>query len=141
MDNSNEAKKIYVITSGEYSDYAICALTSDYERAKVLAKYYTKYGNEAQIEEYIDGDPASGDLKNLKPVWTVRADIQKSGPEWRAWIHHYTQEPFKTKAELYTHTMSGRKSFDAKVMAETEEKALKIAQDLYAKLRAEELGL
>lgn len=45
--------KVYVITAGSYSDYHICAVTLDPEKAKVLEKFYTKHGCEpAGIEEY-----------------------------------------------------------------------------------------
>lgn len=45
--------KVYVITAGSYSDYHICAVTLDPQKAEVLAKFYTEHGyDEAGIEEY-----------------------------------------------------------------------------------------
>ena len=32
--------KVYVITSGEYSDYHICAVTLDPKRAEKMKKFY-----------------------------------------------------------------------------------------------------
>jgi hypothetical protein len=45
--------KVYVITSGCYSDYHICAVTLDPQKAKVLKEFYsrTEY-DEPAIEEY-----------------------------------------------------------------------------------------
>lgn len=145
-NNGNERKILYAITSGEYSDYGICALTSDYERAKVLAKYYTRNGNETQIEKYIDGDPESpetNELQNLRPVWTVRgyAEKQKHEIVWKAWLNRYELKTFENKCKCFTPMKPGSNVFDGLIMAEDEEHALKIAQDQYAKTKAERLGL
>ncbi len=143
-NNGNERKILYAITSGEYSDYGICALTSDYERAKVLAKYYTRRGDEAQIEEFIDGDPESpetNELQNLRPVWTVRSYIEKNGIEWRAWINRYELNSFENEYKCFTPISWGSKVFEGLIMAKNEDHALKIAQDWYAKMKAERLGL
>ena len=45
--------KVYVITSGCYSDYHICAVTLDPQKAKVLKEFYSrKEYDEPDIEEY-----------------------------------------------------------------------------------------
>ena len=46
--------KIYVITKGTYSDYHICAVSEDKEKAKKLQKFFngTETYNQARIEEY-----------------------------------------------------------------------------------------
>ena len=43
---------IYVITKGCYSDYRICAVTEDKERADALVKLFSDSFDNAQIEEY-----------------------------------------------------------------------------------------
>ena len=48
--------KIYAITKGIYSDYHICALTVNKEKAEYLKKIYTDKWNEADIEIYEDGE-------------------------------------------------------------------------------------
>ena len=136
-------KKLYAITRGDYSDYHICAITSDPERAKQLKLYYTNWHDEAEIEEYIDGDPNSGDCSNLRPIWRVTylADIGKS--YWRVICKCYTNEPYQSTYHLAGEPISriGQLIFSADIDAENEEKALKIAQDQYAKMKAEKLGL
>lgn len=49
---------IYAITKGYYSDYHICALTLDEEKAKRLQQIYTNRYNEASIEVFKDGEGA-----------------------------------------------------------------------------------
>lgn len=44
--------KVYVITQGAYSDYHICAVTDDLERAKKLQLIFSDSYYEAVIEEY-----------------------------------------------------------------------------------------
>lgn len=44
--------KVYVITCGSYSDYHICAVTLDPERAEQLQDRFTDRWDEARIEEY-----------------------------------------------------------------------------------------
>ena len=45
--------KVYVITAGSYSDYHICAVSLDPQKAEVLAKFYTEHGyDQAGVEEY-----------------------------------------------------------------------------------------
>lgn len=48
--------KVYVITSGEYSDYGICAVTLDKEQAELLKVRYSDKWDEAYIEEYDTDD-------------------------------------------------------------------------------------
>ncbi len=44
--------KVYIVTSGTYSDYHICAASLDKEHAELLAEKYTDSYDEAVIEEY-----------------------------------------------------------------------------------------
>ena len=44
--------KVYIVTSGSYSDYHICAASLDKAHAKILAEKYTDSYDEATIEEY-----------------------------------------------------------------------------------------
>lgn len=48
--------KVYVITSGEYSDYGICAVTLDKKQAELLKERYSGKWDEARIEEYDTDD-------------------------------------------------------------------------------------
>lgn len=148
MMNTDE-KIIYVITKGEYSDYHICAATTNRERAEKLRKFYMKNGDEVYIEELIDGAPEAGPCENLKTVYGV---LETSSGEWLAWLSEYSTEPFKNSFKFHNlfslHHLSGElkevsegKEFKAYVMAEDEEHAIKIAQDQMAKMLAEKEGL
>lgn len=48
--------KIYAITKGTYSDYHICALTINKEKAKRLKELYTDEWNDVSIEIFEDGE-------------------------------------------------------------------------------------
>ena len=47
-----ENKFVYVITKGDYSDYHICAVTMDEDRAERMQKMYGGKYDEARIETY-----------------------------------------------------------------------------------------
>lgn len=49
---------IYVITSGEYSDYHICAVATTESRAEELRKMYSNNYSQAEIEEYEENVPS-----------------------------------------------------------------------------------
>lgn len=139
----NQARqKIYVITAGEYSDYHICAVTTDPERAEQLRRHYYDEGyNGAEIEEFIDGDPDAGVCVDLRPIWNVWREVRNV---WHACIEEYINMPFQNEFELtdpkYICSNTST-AFRAKVDVEDKEHALKIAQDKFAKMMAEELGL
>ena len=136
----SEGQKIYVITAGEYSNYHICAVTTDPERAEQLRKRYYHY-DETYIEEYIDGDPDAGVCMDLRPIWNVWREVRNV---WHACIEEYINMPFQNEFELtdpkYICSNTST-AFRAKVDAPDKEHALKIAQDKFAKVMAEELGL
>ena len=49
-------KEIYVVTEGSYSDYHICGVFTDKEKAENFVNIYNKYsGDYAEIETYEDG--------------------------------------------------------------------------------------
>ena len=139
MTDADE-KIIYVITKGEYSDYHICGVTTDKERAEYLRKFYTRDGDEALIEEYLDGAPDAGSYRELKAVWMVL--IMHTG-QVSADLYSYAFEPFTNEFMFINRFALNEieKDFKAYVMAEDEEHAIKIAQDQMAKMLAEREGL
>ena len=48
--------KIYAIIKGNYSDYHICRLTTDYKKAKRYKEAYSDKWGEAWIETYEDNE-------------------------------------------------------------------------------------
>ena len=146
---SKKLEKVYVITTGEYSDYTIRAVTPSKEQAEKLKRYYScnHYygGEEARIEEY-DIDKPYEDLDDLVPVYYVR--IYRNGKCYcgqSTWAHKKTGkivgETERSVEDLgyslYTdpNTLECFKlQFEWYGLAKNEEHALKIAQDKRAKL-------
>lgn len=61
--------KVYVITKGSYSDYGICAVTTDRETAEKLQIKYSDCWDSAGIEEYDTDHYVSGDFDKI--YWNV----------------------------------------------------------------------
>ena len=124
--------KIYVITKGEYSDYHICAVATDLEKANALAEFYSDRYDAAEVEEY-DTDDAP-DLTKGKRMYRIRfapsgdvTDINQSSPEYydeEIWQHRY-----------------GPGYIYVNVQADNEEAAIKIGAERRAKYLAEKMGL
>lgn len=133
---------IYVITVGSYSDYSICAATTNKERAEQLKLFYSEFWNGgARIEEYTDGDPDSGNLQNLRPIFYIH---RLANGSWYGDIYKWTNEPFENEFEIENpeHIFSLTSSvFRAEIDAPDYDHALKIAQDHYAQLQAERAGI
>lgn len=125
--------KIYVITKGDYSDYHICAVTIDKNKAKLLKeKFSNEHWGNAVIEEF-DTDNEEEVLK-YENVYDCRYLEEESAIKVSASdFDYYRPEDLivkKYKDGLYT-----------RVLANTLEDALKIASDKFAKYRAEKMGL
>ena len=65
--------KVYVITKGSYSDYHICAVAIDKEKAEKLEDYYTDKWDEANIEEY-DTEASNPFISNFKLYFVCCAE-------------------------------------------------------------------
>lgn len=129
--------KIYVITKGSYSDYHICAVTTDKEKAERLALFYTDRWDEAKVEEFEEDEIPD----DCMPIYFVRYKngkwyIDNCGIE--SPDHEAEHAFFKRNYVRGTYDFD---SFYCDVMADDEEHAIKIAQDLYAKKKAELMGL
>lgn len=87
---------VYVITKGCYSDYHICTVTLDKNKAEKLAKMYSDSYDNARVEEYetdtdVDDNMLEGRLPYLVTfnedgkVWThlIKCDYQYFGPKVR----------------------------------------------------------
>ena len=44
--------KVYVITKGQYSDYHICAVVTDFKKAQILREKFSDKIDDAKIEEF-----------------------------------------------------------------------------------------
>lgn len=128
--------KVYVITTGEYSDYRICAVTLDKEKAeKLKIKCDPLDYTGARIEEY-DTDECEafydGDIYRVHfDVGGCVYTIAKSEPT------SYALEMLKAKPhfDAISHLLI------VYVSADSAEAAIKIAAERRAKYIAEKMGL
>lgn len=121
--------KIYVITKGCYSDYSICAVSTDKEEAKVLAEIYTDRYDTATIEEY--------DTENNAEVIKYR-EVFKC-------VYEKQTKSIKVEETYYDNAAKGimnyKKCLITFVRANTPEEALKFASDRFSKYIAEKMNL
>lgn len=135
--------KIYVITKGDYSDYHICAVATEKQKAELLQKLYSEncYGGEAEIEEY--DTSSNGIMDNLTETTECYCisfgakykieDIKVVNYEHISKLNEIMDDSW----DLY----AGNAKYFICILADSEEKAKKIACDAMAKYRAEKLGL
>lgn len=115
--------KIYIITQGCYSDYHICNVTTDYEKAKRYKEAYSdNWGGEACIEVYEDGENGKDNY-----CWAYNPVSNT------AEISHYNKKEIMKNRE--------GKICRIYIYAPDEKHAIKKAQDMIAKYKAEQAGL
>lgn len=117
--------KIYVITSGCYSDYHIDAVTDDKEKAEFLKLKFSNERDPANIEEYDTDEYLVEGIHNMKSFY------------WKVSI-------FNKNTLVYPY-LSGEQYFNvykdgiqAVVIAKTKEQAIKIVRDKYAQFLSEQ---
>ena len=139
--------KVYVITKGYYSDYHICAVAVDRKRAEHLAKLYGSGRNDyAEIEEF-DTDDVGFDKYDLDNEPLIRYYVQLNRncePEVsEEYLKASDVENYKTVGNFARRSngMAETNVYMAHVATDTKEKAIKIAQDMYAKALAEYYNL
>ena len=127
---------VYVITQGEYSEYHICAVTTDRERAEHLRRLYMCRGISPEIEEYDTEEDQDTSLGRLIPIYEIF--ISKDG-KLSAKIDHWHDSavPFKNDFKLERSLYN----FTAYISAKDEEHAKKIALDTRAKMLADVFGI
>lgn len=122
--------KVYVITKGCYSDYHICAVETDKEKAKLLAQRFSSSYEKAEIEEWdTDANP----------------DIYESKYCYSCFYHEKDKKISVLRGESFDY-YDGIPSIApygcfVKVAANDDETAMKKASDIFAKFRAERMDL
>lgn len=127
--------KIYVVTSGIYSEYHIDSVFLDKHKAEMYcAENNAQYGDECQIEEY---ESADDEIEGeIDIAW--KYEIQEGDRIARGTIVHYTHRCLNEVTEgKYRSELTAT----VYLRAEDDEKALKIARDMFAQYRAEKEGL
>jgi hypothetical protein len=135
-------KKIYVVTSGEYSDYSIEAVFS----TKELAGEYVSYGEKinlfgytgAEIEEF-DLDISFPKYPKDKAHWSITLDL-KTGKTIYV-MKSNNQLDKNLFYQSYHNIFTGDELLDIYCWAKDEEHAKKIAFDIRTKVLAERANL
>lgn len=125
--------KIYVITKGSYSDYRICAVSTDKEKAEKLARLYTDRYDEAEVEEY-DTD-ADVDLFEGRIPYEVRFTSTGEVSEVTK-VAEYRTDFKPCIVETFRRGQGSHPFIYVRLFASSDEEAVKIA----AEKRAEHLG-
>jgi len=127
---------IYIITSGEYSEYGIVSVWTDEEEANKICKLYNARKDmvDYRVEPYAVNSVSSSEVAG----WVATYDCKKHG--YSVDVNNVViEETLLTKFDL------GRSHFTwqevATAKAETIERAQKILFDLVAKEGAEKFGL
>lgn len=141
-------QKVYVVTSGEYSDYRIEGIFTTPNRAERLSKVIDDSNgvDEWTLDEYGDAPVHARYDVIFHPTTSEVLSAEKIG-------HFGTESPRVVEQPKFHYSVTtdflgtkGTFSADitairAVVYAETKEKALKVAQDAFAKYKAEKEGL
>lgn len=127
--------KIYVITKGEYSDYHICAVTTNPDDAEVLkTRFSAGSWGDATIEEY-DTDDNKDVLAN-KNLYLV--SFYENGNVYNV---RYSADIECYSDEVIFFNRDNIKSCMVKVFAFNEESAIKIASEKRAVALAHKKGI
>lgn len=127
-NNKTMENKIYIVTSGEYSDYHIDAVFS----TKGLAEdYIQQNGTDYRIEEYNLDEEIDRNTK----LWRVEFDI-KDGEFKEAHVRDYAKDDFRDTCKVSDYFDCTRINFF--VDADTMDRAVKIASERFAAVKANE---
>ncbi len=121
-------KKIYIVTSGEYSEYHIDAVFST---KKLAEDYIQQNGTDYRIEEYNLDEEIDRNTK----LWRVEFDI-KDGEFKEANVRDYAEDKFRDTCKVSDYFNDTRINFF--VDADTMDKAKKIASERFAAVKANE---
>lgn len=122
-------QKIYIVTSGEYSDYHICAAFSTKELAEVFIQHA---GDGYYIEEYNIDEP----IVRMNKLWLITFNVE-TGELDSATPTDYEVEERKDTC-LYCDKYINTPRMLLYVYAETMDKAKIIASERFAAIKANE---
>lgn len=134
--------KVYVVTMGEYSDYHICAVALDKEKAEKLCKLFKRdgmYADEPNIEEW-DTEKYEALFAGRKPYFVnflKNGDVFSAGE--KTWgIEYFEPGISETKCRLNGQFVP---AISVELYAKDAESALKIAAEKRAKYLANKEGI
>ena len=125
--------KIYVITKGAYSDYHICGVATDPDIANELAKKCTDSYDTAYVEVYDTEDNAETLRFNGRYFCQYHKEDNRIEIQRASSFDYFEASHLVPKETRYGYYVT--------VNADDDEMALKKASDIFAKYRAEKMGL
>lgn len=137
--------KVYVVTSGKYSDYHIIGVTMDEEKANRIADLLsTNYYDEANVEPY-DTDEFEKQWKDETVIFHCQLDNRRRYANHRvnAFIPYGQDEKMLDYPLGVVHHFRDEINdfYRIYVRAKDIEHAIKIAEDKIAEFRAQEEGI
>ena len=127
--------KVYVITKGIYSDYHICAVALDKDKAEILRKSFSDSWEEAEIETYETDQFITKIEAGLKIYQCVVNDNGLSAYERD---YDYADDICFNKVNKTNRRIA---TYSVYVWAKDEDSALKIAADKIAEYKARKAGI
>ena len=124
-------KIFYAVTDGNYSDYHIIAIADNKERAENIRKLYAKDCSGPMIEEFFDGEAKDEMLYCVEH----RAD-----GSYRARPQNFSMCNF-ADVNVVHECIDDLLDYCVDVFAKDENRAIKIAQDLWAEYKAKKKGI
>ena len=133
--------KIYIITKGSYSDYHICAVSTDKKKAEILRKAFDDNDDwrKAQIETY-ETDQFLTEIENGMKLYLcgVKDDGGMSIITYESDLDYIVPSDFKVRKYTKGNMAPG---YGVNVFAKDKEHACKIAADKIAEFKAREEGI
>lgn len=143
---AEEKKKVYMVTSGEYSDYHVCGIFSTLEKAEQYAaaqdtNNYCTCDFDRHYIEVVEVDEYTVECETVYKAINFHLGEHNCG-----WNMIYGLKPFELSIEEYTHWGYGgykgiipvEKTF---IVYEDDELVTKIVRDHVAQWKAEQAGL
>lgn len=124
-------KKIYIVTSGEYSDYGIERVFSTKEKAN---EFVQQHGTDYRIEEYVVDE----EIKKEHKLWLIAFDIKNN--KLRSAVSHATND-FNIKfidTCKRQDSVGNVSSIFFGLKADTMDRAIKIAKERYFSIKSNE---
>lgn len=126
--------KIYVVTTGEYSEYRIDSVFLDKHKAEIYCAKNNVRRDDYRIEEYeSDDDEIEGEI-DIAWKYEIREGDRNA---WGTIVHY----SYRCLNEVTESNYRSELTATVYLRAENDEKALKIARDMFAQYKAEKEGL
>lgn len=119
-------KEVYIVTSGEYSDYSIDAV---FTKVKLAKAYVERYGGRIEIHET---NPSEKFIKEGISYWTIM--MQKNGDIHHVPLVRVPDQNLRENVGFVIRTSNVHPQFSSDLLfsytlADSEEKAIKIANE------------